>query len=168
LTLGVKKIPVPLASLLFILAACQASAQVAVGRPGASAAGPSVTLTVPSYTGIDLAANPKSPVRPVSRGRSEAGDLALSVAGNGGGPLFVSRVVVGGRQAAGAVVPASLRSPAGQILPPAVSSRTIEVAGSGWRSAAQDLSSLFGPAVRRTANGGAAEPEIVIYEVGSF
>jgi hypothetical protein len=169
LTQGVKKILGSLASLLFILAACPASAQVAVGRPGASHAGPSVTLTVPSYTGIDLGASSQGTVRPVSRGRREAGDLVLSVAGNGGGPLYVSRVVVGQRQAAGTVVPASLRtSAAGQNLPPTVSSRAIEVAGSGWRSATQDLSSLFGPAVRRTANGGAAEPEIVIYEVGSF
>jgi hypothetical protein len=163
----VKKIVRSLA-FVFLLAALPAAAQVATGRTGMSAAGPSVTLTVPSYTGIDLAANPKAPVQTVSRGRGEAGDLVLSVAGNGGGPLFVSRVVVGGRQAAGAVVPASLRGPAREILPPAVSSRTIEVAGSGWRSAMQDFSSLFGAAVRRTGNGGSAAPEIVIYEAGTF
>jgi hypothetical protein len=165
---GVKKTPGALASLLF-LAAIPAAAQVATGRQGASVAGPSVTLTVPSYTGVDLDARERSLVRPVSRGREEAAELVVSVAGNGGGPLWVSRVVVGRLEAAGAVVPASLRSrAAGRVLPPPVSSRAIAVGGSGWRSAPQDLSSLFGPAVRRAANGGAAEPEIVIYEVGSF
>ncbi len=158
----------PLAFLL-LLTALPASAQVATGRSGMSAAGPSITLTVPSYTGVDFAARAQALVRPVSQGRGQAGDLVVSVAGNSGGPLFVSRVVFGRHEAAGSVVPASLRSStAGRSLPPAVSSRAIEVEGSGWQSAAQDLSSLFGPAVRRAANGRAAEPEIVIYEVGSF
>lgn len=133
-----------------------------------SAAGPSITLTVPSYAGVDLDPRPRPFVRPVSRGRGEA-DLVLSVAGNEGGPLYVSRVVVGRRPPAGDVVPAGLRSPAADgTLPLTASSTAIAVDGSGWRSAAQDVASLFGPRVREAANRGAPEPELVIYEVGSF
>jgi hypothetical protein len=134
-----------------------------------SSAGPSVTLNVPSYAGVDLESRALGSVRPVSRGRGEDADLVLSVAGNDGGPLFVSRVVVGRRPSAGDVVPASLRSgiAAGSSPRTAMSSATT-VEGSGWRRAPQHVSSLFGPAVRGAANGGPAEPEIVIYEVGSF